>query len=312
MNILVCDPISPKSIEALRSSGGFTVDVATDLDEDALAAVVPPYHCMVVRSRTKVTKKVLDAAKEMRLIVRGGVGIDNIDVETARARDISVVNTPGANTESVAEMTIAFLLCLARRIPQAHAGLAAGRWEKKNLRGSEIAGKTLGIIGMGRIGRSVAQKARAFGMSVLAYDPYVSEDEIIAARAVPAPLDELRRTADYITLHVPLTQETRNLVDDIFLARVKAGVRILNLARGGVIDEEALLRAIESGRVAGAAIDVFAKEPPGRSPLFEKECVVVTPHIGAATVEAHERVGEEVVKAITEYAAENARSGRTV
>lgn len=302
MRILICDPISAASLEELRSAGKFMVDLVADLDEDSLAARVPGYHCMVVRSRTRVTKKVLEAAAELRLIVRAGVGLDNIDMEAARARGITVMNTPGANTESVAEMTIALLLCLARRIPQAHMGLVGGVWEKPRIRGSEIAGKTLGVIGMGRIGRCVSRKARALGMSVLAYDPYVSEEEIIDARAVPAPLDELRRTADYITLHVPLTDQTKNLVDTEFLAGVKAGVHIVNCARGGVVDEEALLHAIESGRVAGVAMDVFAQEPPGRNPLFGKDCVVVTPHIGAATVEAQERVEREVVRVIIEYA----------
>jgi D-3-phosphoglycerate dehydrogenase len=303
MKILICDPLSPESIEELRTTGKFTIDVALDLDESSLAAAVPPYHCMVVRGRTKVTRKVLEAAGELELIVRGGAGIDNIDVEAATARGVTVLNTPGANAESVGEMAIGFLLCLARQIPQAHAGLAAGRWEKKKLRGSEIYGKTLGIIGVGRTGKSVSRKARALGMSVLGYDPYVSEEEIIEARAVPAPLEELLRAADYITFHVPLTPETSHMADADFFAAAKEGVRILNLARGGVIDEEALLRAIESGKVAGAALDVFSEEPPGSNPLLEKECVIATPHIGGATVEAQERVGRQVAKVIMEYAA---------
>jgi D-3-phosphoglycerate dehydrogenase len=250
-----------------------------------------------------VTRKVLEAARELELIVRGGSGIDNIDVEAATARGVTVLNTPGANSESVAELTIAFLICLARQIPKAHAGVLAGRWEKKTLMGSEISGKTLGIIGVGRIGRKVAVKARALGMSVLGCDPYVREEEIIEARAVPASLEEILRSSDYITFHVPLTAETMHMADADFLAAAKDGVRILNLSRGGVIDEEALLQFIESGKVAGAALDVFSHEPPGRIRLLEKDCVIVTPHIGGATSEARERIGMEVVRVIVEYAA---------
>ncbi len=303
MNVLICDPISQTSIDELESTGKFTIDIETGLDEDALVKKIPSYHCMVVRSATKVTKKVLEAATELELIVRGGVGLDNIDLETARERGVTVANTPGTNSESVAEMTIAFMLCMARRIPQAHNTLLEGRWEKKSFRGSEIGGKTLGIIGMGRIGASVARKASAFDMTVLGYDPYLDAAVIERSGARPSTLDEIRQKADYITLHVPISDETRNLIDADFLAGAKDGVRIVNCARGGVVDEQALLEAIDSGKVAGAAMDVFAEEPPGKHPILEKDCIVATPHIGAATFEAQARVGKEVARIIIEFAA---------
>ncbi|MFQ6104561.1 MAG: hydroxyacid dehydrogenase [Candidatus Glassbacteria bacterium] len=301
MKVLVSDPISQDSLDVLKSSGEFKVDVITELDEDGLVETISPYECIVVRSRTKVTKKVIEAAGNLKLIVRGGVGLDNIDLEAAKEKGIKVLNTPGTNAESVAELTIGLMLCLARQIPQAHATLVEGRWEKKKFRGFELGGKTLGIIGMGRIGRSVSAKAAALGMTVLGYDPYVEDDVIRRAKANPATLDEIRRASDFLTIHVPISQETKNLVDSEFLAGVKDGIRIINCARGGIVDEAALLKAIESGKVGGAAFDVFESEPPGKSPLFEKECVIGTPHIGAATVEAQERVGKEVVRVIMEF-----------
>jgi D-3-phosphoglycerate dehydrogenase len=303
MNVLICDPISQASIDELEASGKFTIEIETGLDEAALVEKIPAYHCMVVRSATNVTKKVLEAAKNLQLIVRGGVGLDNIDLETAQERGVTVANTPGTNSESVAELTIAFMLCLARRIPEAYNTLLDGRWEKKRFRGSEIGGKTLGIIGMGRIGASVARKAAAFDMTVLGFDPYLEAAQIERSGARPSTLEEIRERSDFITLHVPISDETKNLVDADFLAGTKDGVRIVNCARGGVVDEKALLDAIEAGKVAGAALDVFAEEPPGKHPLLEKDCVVATPHIGAATFEAQERVGREVARVIMEFAA---------
>jgi D-3-phosphoglycerate dehydrogenase len=303
MKVLISDPISQDSIDELQTTGEFDVDVITELDEDSLIEAIPPYQVIVVRGRTKVTRRVIEAAGELKLIVRGGVGLDNIDQEAAKEKGITVANTPGTNSESVAELTIGLMLCLARQIPQAHAGLVAGRWEKKQFRGCELGGKTLGIIGMGRIGQSVSKKAIAFGMSVLGYDPYVTDADMSKAGVKAVTLDELRNSSDFITIHVPMSSETRSLVDKEFLSGAKDGVRIVNCARGGVVDEKALLQAIESGKVAGAALDVFAEEPPGESPLFEKNIVVGTPHIGAATFEAQERVGKEVVRVILEFKA---------
>ena len=196
------------------------------------------------------------------------------------------------------------MLCLARRIPQAHIGLAAGRWEKKKFRGDELGGKTLGIIGMGRIGRSVAGKATALGMRVFGFDPNVNNEDVIRAGAKPVTIEELRNSSDYITIHVPILPETKDLIDADFLAGARDGVRIVNCARGGVVDEDALLDAIDSGKVAGAALDVFEEEPPGESPLFRRDCVIGTPHIGAATFEAQERVGEAVVKVLNDFFSE--------
>ena len=303
MKVLICDPISQDILDALESTANLEIDLIQDLNEEGLVAVIPSYNAIVVRGRTTVTGKVIEAASGLELIVRGGVGLDNVDLEAAKAKGITVANTPGMNSESVAELAIGFLLCLARQIPRAHAGLAAGRWEKKQFRGHEINGKTLGIIGMGRIGRAISQKAAALGMSVVGFDPYVDDREMNKYGAKAVILDKLRRHSDFITIHVPINEETRNLVDADFLAGAKDGVYIINCARGGVVDEVALLDALKSGKVTGAALDVFTDEPPGPSPLFEHERVIGTPHIGAATFEAQERVGKEIVRILTEKAA---------
>jgi D-3-phosphoglycerate dehydrogenase len=253
---------------------------------------------MVVRSRTKVTKDVIDAGKNLKAIVRAGVGLDNIDVSYAKEKGIEVLNTPSASTQSVAELTIAYLMALARSIPQMTASMKAGKWEKKAFLGSEVSGKTLGLIGSGRIGKAVADRASALGMDVIAYDPYISDLPGIEL----VDLDKLLQRADYISLHIPHTEETHNILDADAFRNMKDGVRIINCARGGTIDEGALYQAIQDGKVAGAALDVYAEEPLTDSKLFSLDQVIGSPHVGAGTGEAKKRVGqvaaEKVIQAL--------------
>jgi D-3-phosphoglycerate dehydrogenase len=290
MKVLICDPISAAAIERMRKCG-YEVDVRDAITPEELVEAIPPYDAIVVRSRTKVRKQLLDRAANLKVIVRGGVGMDNIDADYAAAKGIRVLNTPGASTPSVAELTVAFIFALARPIAQATQSLREGLWEKKKFEGIEIQGKTLGIIGMGRIGTAVATRAAALGMIVLGYD----------SRTIgPAPymmmvsLDELLARADFITLHVPLTESSHHLINAGMMAKMKNGVRIIDCARGGVIDEEALYDAIVASKVAGAALDVFENEPPAGRELFELPQVIGSPHIGANTHEATARIGDEV------------------
>lgn len=290
MKVLICDSISSHAIERMRTAG-IEVDVQDKITADELLQVVGAYDAIVVRSRTKVRKSVIDAATNLKVIVRGGVGVDNIDVDYAQARGIRVLNTPGASTASVAELTLAYLFALARPIVQATISMREGLWEKSRFEGIELQGKVLGIIGMGRIGTAVAVRAAALGMIVLGYD----------SRSIgPAPymqmvsLDELLARSDFITLHLPLTAESHHMINAETIAKMKTGVRIVDCARGGVIDEDALYDAIRSGKVAGAALDVFENEPLTDRKLFELPQVIGSPHIGASTHEATARIGDEV------------------
>ncbi len=290
MKVLVCDSISPRAIERMRKAC-IEVDVNDKITPEELLQVVGEYDAIVVRSRTKVRKPVIDAAKNLKVIVRGGVGVDNIDVDYAQAKGIKVMNTPGASTHSVAELTIAYLFALARPIVQATISMREGLWEKSKFDGIELQGKVLGIIGMGRIGMAVAQRAAALGMLVLGYD----------SRTIgPAPFmqmvsfDELITKSDFITLHVPLTESSRHMINAEVIAKMKDGVRIVDCARGGVLDEDALYDAIVAGKVAGAALDVFENEPLTDRKLFELPQVIGSPHIGANTKEATARIGDEV------------------
>jgi len=290
MKVLVCDSISPRAVERMRKAC-LDVDVNDKITPEELLQVIGGYDAMVVRSRTKVRKPVIDAAKNLKVVVRGGVGVDNIDVDYAQAKGVKIMNTPGASTHSVAELTIAYLFALARPIAQATASMREGLWEKARFDGIEIQGKVLGIIGMGRIGMAVAARAAALGMIVLGYD----------SRSVgPAPfmqmveLDELLTKADFITLHLPLTEESRHMIGAAAIAKMKDKVRIVDCARGGVIDEDALYDAIRAGKVAGAALDVFENEPLTDRKLFELPQVIGSPHIGASTHEATARIGDEV------------------
>jgi D-3-phosphoglycerate dehydrogenase len=276
---------------------GIEVDVRDDISADELTRVLPAYDGMVVRSRTKVRASLIDAAKNLKVIVRGGVGLDNIDADYARSKGITVLNTPAASSASVAELTIGYLFALARHLVQATVSMRAGQWEKKKFEGREISGKTLGIVGYGRIGREVAYRAQALGMKTLVHDPHTSNlDE-----GQEATLNELLAISDYITFHLPHTSETHNMISQAEFARMKDGVYIVNCARGGIVDEGALYDAVVSGKVAGAALDVFAQEPLEDSKLFTLEQVIGSPHIGASTEEALSRVGAEVADKLIEF-----------
>lgn len=293
MKILVSDSIAEAGVQKLKEAG-FEVEVKTGLKPEELIKTIPEYDGLIVRSATKVTREVIQAGKALKAIGRAGIGLDNVDVEAAKERGIRVLNTPEATTISVAELTIGHMLALARHIPQATASLKAGKWEKKLFMGTELYGKTLGIIGIGRIGREVAKRAAAFGMDLVAYDPYVRESDVRDLGLKLLPLDELLRYADYITLHLPLMPETKHLLGPRQFALMKQGVRLVNCARGGVVDEQALYEALKSGKVAGAALDVFEVEPPKDNPLLKLDNVIGTPHLGASAEEGQARAGVEI------------------
>src|ERR1700690_361494 len=304
MKIVVCDPVSPKGIALLQQRPEFQVVVLPKrLTEAELLPVVADATALVVRSETKVTRKVIEAAKQLRVVGRAGVGVDNVDVEAATQHGIVVMNTPGGNTVTTAELSFAMLLALARKVPQAHASMTAGKWDRKLFQGAELLGKTLGVVGMGRIGTEVARRALAFGMRVIAYDPYLTEDRAKGIGAEFADsLDAVYRTADFITVHMPVTPETKHMLNAAAFAKMKPGVRVVNCARGEIISENDLLAALESGKVAGAALDVFAVEPlPADHPYRKQPHVILTPHLGASTQEAQEKCGIEVAEVVTAY-----------
>jgi D-3-phosphoglycerate dehydrogenase len=298
MRVIVSDPIADEGVEMMRQAG-IEVDVNTGLAPEELERTIGGYDVIVVRSGTKVRKPIIEAGKNLKLIVRAGVGLDNVDAEYAQAQGIEVMNTPAASSNAVAELTVGYLLALARRLPQATASMRAGKWEKKKFSGSEIVGKTLGLVGYGRIGWLVAKKALALDMEIVAYDPYVADPRGLEMEFVS--LEELLQESDYISMHLPLTDETRNLIDAPQFETMKDGVCIINCARGGTINEDALYEAIRSGKVAGAALDVYAEEPPKDNKLFELDEVIGSPHIGAATVEAQYRVSTEVAEKVIEF-----------
>jgi len=296
MKIIICDKMEKEYIEQMRSAG-LTVDVRDDISPEELLTVLPNYDGMVVRSRTKVRKNLIDACPNLKVIVRGGVGLDTIDYEYAQSKNIKVMNTPLASSASVAELAIGYMFMLARSLYKASASMKAETWDKKSFEGDEIGGKILGLIGIGNIGKEVAKRANALGMTVLAYDPYAKEVEGIKLLG----LDELLAQADYISLHLPKTNESANMISTAQFAKMKNGVRIINCARGGIIDENALYDALVNGKVAGAALDVFNEEPPTDWKLAKLENVIASPHIGAATKEAQARVGAEVAEKIIAF-----------
>lgn len=301
MKLVVADPLPPSAIEVLRNVPGWDVDARPQRPPGQLASDLADADALIVRSATSVTRELIDAAPRLRVIARAGTGVDNVDVEAATERGIVVMNAPGANSISVAELAMALMLTLSRGIAVADASMKTGVWDKKRLTGAELRGKTLGVVGLGRIGQEVATRALAFGMTVVAHDPYLSEH---VAQSLGIPLlsfEGLGAVADYVSLHLPATPETRHLINKESLARCKPGVRIINTARGELIDEGALLEAIESGGVAGAALDVFEKEPPDDWRLVKLRQVVATPHIAASTVEAQELVGTETASAVRDF-----------
>jgi D-3-phosphoglycerate dehydrogenase len=298
--ILVADPISARGVEELGADGALEVSVRLGLPEAELLAIIPEFSGLVVRSETKVTATLLEAAAKLRVVGRAGVGVDNVDVEAATRRGVIVMNAPGGNTVSTAEHAFSLLLCAARKIPQADANVRSGKWSRKEFQGVELHNKTLGIIGMGRIGSELSRRAIAFGMRVLAFDPYLSATRarVLQVELVD-DLSDLLASADFITLHTPLTPETHHLLNASRLAQTKRGVRIINCARGGLIDEQALAAALESAHVAAAALDVFETEPlPADSRLRSLGNLVLTPHLGASTAEAQESVGIEIAQSI--------------
>jgi D-3-phosphoglycerate dehydrogenase / 2-oxoglutarate reductase len=300
LNVLIADSISQRGVDELSRGNALEVTIRTGLTERELIELIPPFSALIVRSQTKVTSDILNAASNLRVVGRAGVGVDNVDVETATRRGVVVLNAPGGNTISTAEHAFSLLLCLARKIAQADANVRSRSWDKKNFEGVELYNKTLGIIGMGRIGSELSRRAIAFGMRVLAYDPYLSATRARSLQVeLVDELDDLLGGADFISLHTPLTAETRHVLDAARLRKTRRGVRIVNCARGGLIDEAALTEALRDGQVTGAALDVFEVEPlPGDSPLREAPNVVLTPHLGASTAEAQESVGIEIAQSI--------------
>src|SRR5436309_13291633 len=298
--VFIADSISQRGIDELKRDGALEAKVQTGFSETQLAEAIPDFAALIIRSRTKVTAKILNAAKKPPVVGRAGVGVDNVDVETATRRGVVVLNAPGANTISTAEHAFSLLLSLARNIARADATLKGGTWDRKNLEGVELYNKTLGIIGMGRIGSELSRRAIAFGMRVLAYDPYLSATRARSLQVeLMNELNDLLSGADFISLHTPLTAETRHVLDASRLKKTKRGVRIINCARGGLIDEAALAQALQEGHVAGAALDVFEIEPlPVDSPLRSAPNLVLTPHLGASTAEAQESVGIEIAQSI--------------
>jgi len=291
MKVLVTDPIPDEAIERMRSEG-LEVNVKTGISENELVSVIPEYNALVVRSGTKVTKRVIEAAKNLKIIGRAGVGVDNIDIQAATEHGIVVVNAPGGNSVSTAEHTLALIFSVVRKIPQAHKSVREGKWERKKFIGRELRGKTIGVIGLGKVGFEVAKRAKALEMNVLAYDPYISEERAKEIGAKLANLEEVLKNADIVTIHVPKTKETENLISYESISIMKDGAYLINCARGGIVDEGALYKALKEGKLAGAALDVYKKEPPDASnPLFSLESVVTTPHLGASTKEAQISVG---------------------
>lgn len=297
MKVLVCDKTEKEAIERMRAAG-LQVDVRDDITPEELPNVLPAYDGMVVRSRTKVRQPLIDVCPNLKVIVRGGVGLDTIDAEYARSKGITVMNTPMASSASVAELAIGYMFALARSIYQATSSIKAEKWEKKSFTGDEIGGKTLGLVGIGNIGKEVAKRAGALGMTVIAFDPYVKAADGVKL----VTLDELLAQADYISLHLPKTKESAGMIGKDQLAKMKNGVRIVNCARGGIIDEAALYDALTGGKVAGAALDVYAEEPPTDWKLMKLPNVIGSPHIGAATHEAQGRVGAEVADKLIDFA----------
>jgi D-3-phosphoglycerate dehydrogenase len=297
MKILICDKTEADAIARMRAAG-LSVDTNFEITPEELPNVLPAYDGMVVRSRTKVRQPLIDGCPNLKIIVRGGVGLDTIDAEYARSKGITVMNTPKASSASVAELAIGYMFMLARSLYRASSTMKAEKWEKKSFEGDEIGGKTLGLVGIGNIGKEVVRRASALGMTVLAYDPYVKEAEYVKL----VTLDELLAQADYISLHLPKTKESAGMIGKAQFEKMKTGVRIINCARGGIVDEAALYEALTNGKVAGAALDVFGEEPPTNWKLTKLDNVICSPHVGAQTKEAQGRVAAEVADKLIEFA----------
>lgn len=293
--VLVSDPISDLGIQQLVDANDVVVEKKTGLSEDELVAIIGDYDALLVRSQTRVTERIMKAGTKLKVIGRAGVGVDNIELEPATQRGIIVINAPDGNTITTCEHTFAMMMALARHIPQAYAKTVQGTWDRKTFLGVELRNKTLGVLGMGRIGSEVAKRAKAFGMDILAYDPFLTEERAEKLQVKLASVDDIIRNADFMTVHTPLTPETRHMISRPQFEVMKKGMRIINCARGGVVDEMALVEAIDEGIVAGAAFDVFESEPPAADhPFLNHPSIIVTPHLGASTVEAQENVAIDV------------------
>ncbi|MEO5768945.1 MAG: hydroxyacid dehydrogenase [Polyangia bacterium] len=295
ISVLIADEMSKSAVVVLQEAG-FSVDVKTGMKPEELASVIGNYHGLGIRSASKVTAATLANPGKLKIIGRAGVGVDNIDVAAASAKDILVINTPAGNSTAAAELAVGLLFALARKIPQAAGLMRQGVWEKKKFMGVELAGKTLGVMGMGNIGRQVAERGVGLKMRVIAHDPMLSSDAVLPPGIDQVSFKELVERSDFLTLHVPLTKDTKNLFDAAMLGKMKKGACLVNAARGGIINEEALLDALNSGQIGGAALDVFVKEPPDPSPLFQHDNLIALPHLGASTKEAQEKVAVELAE----------------
>jgi len=295
-NILITDGLDERGQSILRAAA--SVDYRASTPADELVKLIADYDALIVRGQTRVTAEVIEAASRLKVVGRAGVGVDNIDLEAAKKHNVAVVNAPTSTTIAVAELTFSLLLGLARELPRADASMKQGQWLKKDFQGVELNGKTLGIIGFGRIGMEVGRRAAAFGMNVIVYDPNVVEHELEHSEAEPVSIQDLFAWSDFISLHLPLNVQTRDLIGPLALSQMKDGVRIISTARGGIINESALLEALNKGKVAGIALDVFEKEPPGLTELVSHPRVIVAPHIGAQTVEAQSRAAEDIANEV--------------
>jgi D-3-phosphoglycerate dehydrogenase / 2-oxoglutarate reductase len=300
IKVLVADDLSPAAVE-IMTGAGLSVEVSTGLAPAQLAEMIGAFHGLAVRSATKVTADILSRATNLKIVGRAGVGVDNIDVKAATERKVQVINTPSGNAIAAGELAIAFMFALARKVPQATASMKKGEWEKKKFAGIEITGKTLGLLGFGNIGRQVAERAVGLKMKVVAHDPVLPADAVPPTGVRFASFEEVVTKSDFVTLHLPLTPETKNLFNAATIARMKKGAYLINCARGGVVDETALYEAVKSGHLGGAGLDVFEKEPTPMLPLFELENVVASPHIGASTKEAQGKVAVELAEVFVEF-----------
>lgn len=298
--ILIADKVDERAVQILKEAG-FEVDEKTGLSEDELVKIIPGYNAVIVRSGAKVTKKIIEASDKLKVIGRAGVGVDNIDVEEATKRNILVMNTPQGNVLAAAELTIGLMLALARCIATACKSIKSCKWERNKFVGTVLYQKVLGLVGCGRVGKIVAKFAKVFDMEVLVFDPYVSDEAAKAERIKKVALEELLKNSDYISIHAPLNDETRGMIGEEQIKMMKRGARVINVGRGGIVDEKALYKAIKEEKLAGAAIDVWETEPPGENPLLELDNVVATPHIGASAVEAQEMVAVDIANQFVDF-----------
>jgi D-3-phosphoglycerate dehydrogenase len=301
MKVLVSDKLAPEGLEVFRQAEGLELDVRTGLKPEELKQIIREYDGLAIRSSTKVTKDIIEATEKLKVIGRAGIGVDNVDLAAATGRGIVVMNTPGGNAVAAAEHTLSLMLALARNIPQANASMKSGKWDKSRFMGIEVCDKVLGVIGLGNIGRIVAERALGLKMKVISYDPFITTDAAAKLGIEMVDIDTLLAHSDFITIHTPRTDETKNLIRKDTITKMKHGVRIINCARGGIVNEADLLEGLESGKIAGAALDVFEKEPPEPSPLFELPNVILTPHLGASTDEAQVNVSVAIARQMVEF-----------